>query len=158
MNSVAKATMIDGAYETLNVLRAARVRIGVLTSCRKYAIEGLKETGLASLIDEIAARDDCEKPKPHPSHVYWLMKRMGVEPNTVIMVGDHPTDSVCAKNAHVEFVGVLTGSWGAEQTKQLGPTAISSVKELPTLLGLQHTKPCKTRSSERVNPEERKQV
>ncbi len=143
----------------MNVLRAAGVGIGVLTrSCRKYAIEVLKATGLVSLIDEIAARDDCEKPKPDPNLVYWLIKMMRVESNSVIMVGDHPTDSLCAKNAHIEFVGVLTGSWGAEQAKQLGSTVISSVEELPTLLGLRVAKPCGASSSQCVRREERNWV
>jgi phosphoglycolate phosphatase len=87
-------------------------------------------------VDEVAARDDCDNPKPEPNQVYWLMDKMKVKPDHVVMVGDHPIDLLCAKNAGVSFVGVLTGSWGMEQMKKLGPTVISSVKELPDLLGV----------------------
>ncbi len=137
MTSVSKATLIDGAVEALNTLRNAGLKRAILTrSCRKYAEEVLKTTGLSIFVDEVAPRDDCENPKPNPSQVYWLLNRMKVSSNAVVMVGDHPTDALCAKNAGIEFIGVLTGSWGLEQTKKLGPLTVASVKELPDLLGL----------------------
>ena len=137
MKCVSNAEVIDGAFQTIKRLKGAGMKIGILTrSCRKYADQTLKTTGLSELIDEVAARDDGEKPKPDPSQVYWLMERMRVGSNSVIMVGDHPIDSLCAKNAGIGFVGVLTGSWGKEQVEKLGSTVVPSVKELPEILGV----------------------
>lgn len=137
MKYSSKATSIEGAVETLRRLKKADLKIGILTrSCREYAEEVLKRTGLSEFVDEIAARDDSKNPKPDPAQIYWLLERMNVESNEVVMVGDHPVDSMCAKNAGIGFVGVLTGSWKEEQTIQLGPTVIPSVKELPNWLGM----------------------
>ena len=64
------------------------------------------------------------------------MTRMKVNAEEVVMVGDHPVDALCARNAGIRFVGVLTGSWRKEQTEQLGSVVIPSVKELPDLLDI----------------------
>ncbi len=96
----------------------------------------LVATGLSEFVDEVATRDDSANPKPDPSQIYWLIERMKVSSHEVVMVGDHPVDALCARNAGIAFVGVLTGSWSEEQTKQLGSTVIRSVKELPDLLGI----------------------
>jgi phosphoglycolate phosphatase len=137
MKYVSKARLIEGAPETLKRLKSAGVKIGILTrSCRKYTDEILLKTGLSEFVDYVEARDDCANPKPDPTQMHLLMQKMKVKPDETIMVGDHPVDSLCARNSGVRFVGVLTGSWDAERTAQLGQTVIPSVKDLPRLLGI----------------------
>jgi len=137
LRHISKARLIDGVIQTLNKLREARVRIGILTrSCRNYAEETLRATGLSTFVDEVATRDDSNSPKPDPCQVYLLLERMHVRSEDAVMVGDHPTDALCARNAGVRFVGVLTGRLIGEQSKQFRENALPSVRELPALLGL----------------------
>jgi len=137
MKYVSKSTPIDGAVQALRRLKDAGIKVGILTrSCRKYADEVLRTTGLSAYIDEVAARDDCATPKPDPTQVYSLMEEMKVVPKETVMVGDNPVDSLCAKNSGVRFIGVLTGSWGAGRPSPLGSYVIPSIKELPDLLGV----------------------
>jgi len=137
MKYVSKARLIEGSAHALKRLKDAGIKVGILTrSCRKYTDEVLRATGLSVLVDEVAARDDCANPKPDPTQVYLLMQKMNVKADEAVMVGDHPVDSLCARNSGVRFVGVLTGSWRTEQIAQLGSTVIPSVKELPDLLGV----------------------
>jgi len=137
MKYASKARLIEGAVPALKRLKDVGMKVGILTrSCRKYTDEVLKATGLSALVDEVAARDDSTNPKPDPTQVYLLMQKMNVKPDETIMVGDHPVDSLCARNSGVRFVGVLTGSWGTGQIAQLGSTVIPSVRELPILLGV----------------------
>lgn len=137
MKYVSKARLIEGAAQALRRLKGAGIKVGVLTrSCRRYADEVLKTTGLAALVDEVAARDDCANPKPDPTQAHQLMEKMNVKPDETVMVGDHPVDSLCARNSGIRFIGVLTGSRTPEQTRQLGSTLIRSVKELPDFLGV----------------------
>jgi phosphoglycolate phosphatase len=137
MKYASRATLIEGAKETLAKLKRAGFKVGILTrGCRQYTEEVLKTNDLSELVDEVAARDDSLNPKPDPAQVYWLIKRMKVNAEEVVMVGDHPVDALCAGNAGIRFVGVLTGSWRREQIEQLGPVVIPSVKELPDLLGI----------------------
>ncbi len=137
LKHVSKAKLMDGVLQTLNRLKDAKIKIGVLTrSCRKYTDETLRATGLSALVDEVATRDETNTPKPDPTQVYSLMKRMRVRPEEVVLVGDHPIDALCAKNAGVSFVGVLTGRLTGEQPKQFAEKVLPSVRELPDLLGL----------------------
>jgi len=137
MKYASKATLIEGAKETLAKLKKAGLKVGILTrGCREYTEEVLKINDLSELVDAVAARDDSLTPKPDPAQVYWLMTQMKVNADEVVMVGDHPVDALCARNAGIRFVGVLTGSWRKEQTEQLGSVVIPSVKELPDLLDI----------------------
>jgi len=137
MKYVSKAKPINGAIQTLRRLKDAGIKVGILTrSCRKYADEVLRTTGLSAYVDEVAARDDCATPKPDPAQVYSLMEKMKVGSQQTVMVGDNPVDSLCARNSGVRFVGVLTGSWGAARTSQLGSDVVPSIKELPDFLGV----------------------
>ena len=137
MKYASKAILIEGVVETLRRLKKANIAIGILTrACRGYTQEVLNATGLSEFVDEIAARDDSINPKPDPSQIYWLLGRMKIDGSDVVMVGDHPVDALCARNAGIRFIGVLTGAWKEEEAKQLGSTVIPSVKELPDLLGI----------------------
>jgi phosphoglycolate phosphatase len=135
MKYVSNAKPIEGAVEALSTLRNKGVKIGILTrSCRKYTDDVLRATALSGFVDEVAARDDSDTPKPDPSQVYYLMKRMNVKPTDVVMVGDHTVDQLCARNAGVRFIGVLTGRLANEQHEKLGETVVPSVRELPNIL------------------------
>ncbi|MFH0848496.1 MAG: HAD family hydrolase [archaeon] len=135
LRSVHDISEIEGARKTLEELKRRGIRIGVLTrGSRSYVTQVLTSTRLRDYIDVMGARDDCDKPKPDPTQVFLLMEKMGVNKEETIMVGDHPSDAICARNAGVRFVGVLTGSWGRDLTSQLGSTVIKTIADLPVFL------------------------
>ena len=139
MKYMSKAKLIEGVVEALSNLKSKGIKIGILTrSCRKYTDEVLRASGLSALVNDVAARDDSDSPKPDPSQVYYLMKKMNVKSHDVVMVGDHAIDWLCARNAGIRFVGVLTGRLPNEQRQQLGETVVPSVRELPDLLDSQY--------------------
>ncbi len=135
MKSVDQAIPIKGAKNTLQYLRNKGIKIGILTrGCRSYVTQVLTSNRMKEYVDEIAARDDCDNPKPDPTQMFILMDRMGVGKSETLMVGDHPTDALCAENAGVQFVGVRTGSWGRHLTERLGPMVIDTIADLPEFL------------------------
>ncbi len=135
MKSADQASPIKGAKDTLQYLQSKGFKIGILTrGCRSYVTQVLTSSKMKEYVDEIAARDDCDNPKPDPTQMFILMDKMGANRSETIMVGDHPTDAQCAKNAGVRFIGVRTGSWGSDLTKRLGSTVIDSITTLPELL------------------------
>ncbi len=135
MKSVDQALPIKGAKKTLQYLRDKGIKIGILTrGCRSYVTQVLTSSRMKECVDEIAARDDCDNPKPDPTQMFILMDRMGVGKNETLMVGDHPTDALCAENAGVRFVGVRTGSWGRQLTERLGPMVIDTIANLPEFI------------------------
>lgn len=61
-------------------------------------------------IDEIVGGEDVNVFKPDPTGLNLMINRLGVSKEDVLYVGDSYIDAETAKNAGVDFAGVLTGS------------------------------------------------
>ena len=101
--AVMESTLNPGAKQTLSALRAAGIRIGVLTRNRKsnaFAIadkHGLK-------FDAVVGREEGPV-KPDAFGVLRLCEQFGVKPQDTLVVGDYLFDLQCAKT--VGAVAVL---------------------------------------------------
>jgi len=95
--AVMESTLNPGAKQTLSALRAAGIRIGVLTRNRKsnaFAIadkHGLK-------FDAVVGREEGPV-KPDAFGVLRLCEQFGVKPQDTLVVGDYLFDLQCAKAA-----------------------------------------------------------
>ncbi len=140
LESVSRVEAVPGALKVLLKLRDCGIRIGVVTrGCRAYTLAALERAGLSGAIDLILARDDVERPKPHPAHLIELAARLGVGRDEILLVGDHRTDYECAQAAQIPFVGIISrGSNLADLVKADRKAAVlDSIDELPDfLLGL----------------------
>jgi phosphoglycolate phosphatase len=66
---------------------------------------------LASRVSHICGREDVRRVKPHPEGMLILAERHGVEPGSILFIGDRDGDRECAERAgtrflHVEEIGV----------------------------------------------------
>jgi HAD superfamily hydrolase (TIGR01509 family) len=105
-NALETVKPMPNALETLETLKNRGIKIGVATrSGAAYAKRCLEKTGLSSLVDVVLARDEVEKPKPHPDHLLQVIEMLGTTPERVIYVGDSTTDLNTAKEAGVRFLG-----------------------------------------------------
>jgi phosphoglycolate phosphatase-like HAD superfamily hydrolase len=139
LESIPKVEAMPGVTETLLGLKDHGVTMGIITrGCRAYTLTALKKIGISQIIDVVLARDDVEKPKPDPSHLLELMRRMGVDRDEIVLVGDHTTDYKCAQAAKVNFVGVQSGSTGLEDLIRGDPkaTVIDGLEDLLKVLNL----------------------
>jgi phosphoglycolate phosphatase len=136
LKSVDEATSIPGVLETLQTLKAHKVKLGVMTrSCREYAEKLLSKFGLRSFFDAVVARDDVARPKPNPEHALYLLRLLGVLPQEALYVGDHWSDAECASKAGLKFV--LVGRRRkdyVERVRELGFEAIDEINEIANLL------------------------
>ncbi|MCX5636236.1 MAG: HAD family hydrolase [Planctomycetota bacterium] len=95
--AVMESKLNRGAKRTLSALRAAGIRIGVLTRNRRsnaFAIadkHGLK-------FDAVIGREDGPV-KPDAFGVLRLCEQFGVKPQDTLVVGDYLFDLLCAKAA-----------------------------------------------------------
>jgi pyrophosphatase PpaX len=102
-----------GVEESLARLKAAGVRVGVVTSKRRFSVDmALKNfPGLGDVVDQWVTMEDTTEHKPRPEP---LLKGLGLLGNVpreqAAYVGDSPFDVAAAKAAGVESVAV---SWGA---------------------------------------------
>ena len=85
----------EGAEQLLLRLRAAGLRVGVLTRNGRAAVE-LALARFAGLepaaFDVVVTRDDNVAPKPAPDGVLHAAAAMGVSPRETLMVGDYVLD------------------------------------------------------------------
>lgn len=105
-----RITFYPGVPEALRSLRAAGLKLGVVTS----QIEGELATTRAALgIDDLIHvwihSDLVAHPKPAPDPVLLALERLGEAPETAIMVGDSIYDLGAGKAAGVRTAAV---TWG----------------------------------------------
>ena len=95
------------AVETLQRLSDQGFKLGIITrGCREYAEKALAQAQLHQFFTAIVARDEVAHPKPDPEHPQLLLKRLKVNPAETLLVGDTPTDILCAHNHHMRCVWI----------------------------------------------------
>lgn len=101
--------------DLLERVRQAGIKIGVATSSEKDDLEVLLEkAGIADLIDEQITSSDADRAKPHPDIFAAALKKLGVEANECLALGDTPYDAESAGKAGIRTIGVMTGGWSRE--------------------------------------------
>jgi len=97
--------------ETVQALRAAGHRLGIVSSKYRYRIERiLAETGLASQFEVIIGGEDVAQHKPDPAGLLLALQRLNLPAPAVLYIGDHPVDAEAASRAGLPFMAVLTGT------------------------------------------------
>ena len=102
-----------GVEESLARLKAAGVRVGVVTSKRRFSVDmALKNLpDLGDVVDQWVTMEDTTEHKPRPEPLLKGLEMLGNVPREqAAYVGDSPFDVTAAKAAGVESVAV---SWGA---------------------------------------------
>ncbi len=97
MRAVTESRLNAGAKETLESLRAAGIRVGVLT--RNKRSNALAIAGRHNLkFDAVIGREEGPV-KPDCFGALRICLQFGVKPEETLMVGDYLFDLVCAKTA-----------------------------------------------------------
>ena len=95
--AVTESVLNAGARETLEALRRAGIRIGILTRNRRInALAVAKKHNLE--FDAVVGRDDGPV-KPDSFGVLHICQQFDVKPEETLLVGDYLFDLLCAKAA-----------------------------------------------------------
>ena len=127
--------LIRGADNILQNISSGIPKIGLVTSTQrqylKIKMRPLKSAGVEKLFDVIITSDDVPNRKPDPDPLIECAKRLDVNPNKCVYVGDTRTDMQAGKAAGMRTVGVLTGFDEYEILEKENPDAImESVRTL----------------------------
>ena len=90
---------IDGSVETVEVLKRAGYRIGVVSNAEGRVADDLDNAGFKGLFETVVDSHRVGVAKPDPQIFRIAMERMGVGPNTAIYVGDVPSVDVIGARA-----------------------------------------------------------
>jgi phosphoglycolate phosphatase len=114
-----RAELFPGVAEALAQARAAGVRLGIITRNSRAGVDlALARHPLP--VQAIVTREDVSQVKPHPQHLRLALERLGVSPDRAWMIGDHPTDIICGREAGTRTGAVLNTGTSAEEFRRLG--------------------------------------
>lgn len=118
-------TLLPGAKEVLQALRAADIPCAVLTNKRGYAARDVcNHLGITPLLVGVFGADDTPWIKPNPEFTRHALAAMGVPAAGSVLVGDSPFDVATAHNFNLRFVGVTTGTHTRDQLKAAGADVV----------------------------------
>ncbi len=84
----------------------------------------LNKFGLTSFFTAIATSQTCPHTKPFPDPLVWAAARMGIPPDSCLMIGDTVFDILAGKAASAQTVGVLCGFGEETELRQAGADLI----------------------------------
>ena len=105
----------EGAEELVSRLRAAGLKVGVLTRNGRAAVEAaLARFGSLTTadLDVVVTRDDEAAPKPAPDGVLHAAAAMGVPPEETLVVGDYILDMQAGRAAGAVTAFLTNGDAG----------------------------------------------
>ncbi len=113
-----------GIAEALQRLRAAGVKVAVVTSKRRSSVEMALEAlpSLDLVVDRFVTLEDTTEHKPHPEPLLKGLELVGNVPkDQAVYVGDSPFDVQAAKAAGLRSVAVSWGAFSEDTLRQADP-------------------------------------
>ena len=104
-------TIYDGIQDLLNSLSECDCKIGIVTSKTKAEFkDDFDRFGLNHYFKMIICADDTTEHKPSPEPLLKYIEISGAYNEQILYIGDSKYDSLCAKNAEVDFALAMWGS------------------------------------------------
>lgn len=130
-----RTRLVEGAAETLKVLREKGYRLGLSSNKRGLYVRRLvAHFGLDGLFVRILGADDGFLSKPETESLMAILDAMGLPPEEVLLVGDSPLDIEAGRRAGLTVWAVTTGYSSPESLKEARPDRmIESIRVLGEL-------------------------
>lgn len=120
-----KTVLYPDVEEVLRHLKDRGYEMGVVTNKpSEFVAPILEKLGIDAFFKTVLGGDDLPVKKPDPLPLIVAMERLGVKPDTTVMVGDSENDIIAAKRAGVFAVGVTWGYNYGEEIAASGPDAV----------------------------------
>ena len=103
---------MPGARELVQRMKDDKLSLTVASSAGGDELGQLMEAAnVADLMKRRTSSSDAADSKPDPDIVQAAVKKSGLAPDELIMLGDTPYDVQAAIGANVKLVGLLCGGW-----------------------------------------------
>ena len=105
LNQEGRVFPFEGIKELLETLKTKGIKCAILTNKGRNGLnKSLMEHELEAYFEYSLTTNDIEKTKPDPYGIYDICKRLNVDLNDAIMVGDSAHDIEAGKRAGIETV------------------------------------------------------
>ena len=126
---------IESAINLIKELKANNIKLGLITA---DSIESttltLKRLNLENVFDIVFARESCTDTKESGLPAKLALKELNSKPENTIMIGDTPSDNLCAKNAEIEkTILVATGQMDKKELSKSSKYTVNDLKEISIL-------------------------
>jgi HAD superfamily hydrolase (TIGR01509 family) len=95
--------VLPGAAEALRELKAAGLRLAVVSNWDVGLHDHLRELGLEQLVDLVLTSAEAGAPKPAPQMFSLAVERLGAAPERTVHIGDTEADAEGARAAGMHF-------------------------------------------------------
>lgn len=139
-------TLKPNLENILKILKDNNIPTGIVSNTQKKRLSYFTEKfNLNQYFDVLMSRSDAPIRKPHPVPILIALKSIKnifsfpkIEKNRVYFIGDLPTDILCAKNAGVNSIAILSGHGLKKDLESENPTFI--IKNIKKLLEIEPIK------------------
>ncbi|MCG7336224.1 pyrophosphatase PpaX [Sporosarcina sp. ACRSM] len=116
------AKEFDGVSETMRLLKAAGMKMAIVSTKRNDMIEkGLALLDVEGVFDVIIGFDDVKRTKPDPEPILLALEKLEADREEALMVGDNFHDIEGGQNAGVRTAGVAWSAKGEHHLQTFGP-------------------------------------
>lgn len=110
-------TVFDGVADMLDSIVAQQLRWGVVTNKSKRFTEPLsRQMALFAGAGAVVSGDTTPHAKPHPEPLFEAARRIGVDPQDCVYVGDDERDIIAGRAAGMHTVAAVYGYLGEKQS------------------------------------------
>ena len=133
--------LLPGALGVLKFLKGKGYKLAVASNRpTKFTRIILKQLGVVPFFNVVLCADKAQRPKPYPEILWAIAKRLKLENEEVLYVGDMTIDVSCAHRAGIRMVAVATGSSSKKELKDLKPWRIIDKMVMLKSIIMQETK------------------
>lgn len=118
-----------GVPEMLASLKAAGMKMAIVSNKAHFATKELAELYFADTIDVAVGAKDGVPKKPAPNAVYAALAEMGVSKDDAVFIGDSEVDVVTGMNAGMALIAVSYGFRDADTLREAGAEVICPTAE-----------------------------
>lgn len=130
-------TAYDGLHDCLNELIVQGYKVAVLTNRSRRSVDLIfSHMSLENVFDVVVTTDESPAPKPDPQGVQAISKKLSLQPEELVMIGDTAIDVKTAKNAGMAAsIGVTHGFGLKSELETAGADyVIPSLSVLPNII------------------------
>ena len=113
-----KTVLLESAREAVEKASTFATLAVVTTKTGKYSRVLLEYFDLMNYFEILIGREDVQNPKPDAEPILKALEQLSVKDDDVWMIGDTKLDLLCARNAGVNSIGVLSGYDAREVLEQ----------------------------------------
>ncbi|MBD3189740.1 MAG: HAD-IA family hydrolase [Candidatus Heimdallarchaeota archaeon] len=117
-----------------------RFKTALVTSAKRKVIKNaFRVIPNLKQVDIVITKEHVNYIKPNPEGILIALKKLGLQPEECVFVGDLPVDIIAGKRAGVTTIAVVNFQWAAQGKHQMlaanSPEyIINTITELPSLL------------------------